>query len=145
MPPKKSISVAQFLADYHPNVQELANLLRAVMQQALPDAREAAYLGWRLIGYRVPKTSGSKSAGKKDVYVGYIAPLESHVSLGFEWGILMDDPDKILEGQGKQVRYITIRTPQAIDPARLIPLIQEAARVAQFSPLEKATHMEQGD
>ncbi len=139
MPPKKTISVEQFLADYHPNVQELANLLRAVMQQALPEAHEAAYPGWRLIGYRVPKTSGSK----KDVYIGYIAPLETHVSLGFEWGILMDDPHNILEGQGKQVRYITIRTPQDIDPARLMSLIQEAARVAQFSPVEKATRIEQ--
>lgn len=140
MPPRKSIPVEQFLADYHPNIQELANLLREVMKQALPDVREAAYPGWRLIGYRVPK-----SARQKDVYVGYIAPLATHVSLGFEWGILMDDPAQILEGQGKQVRYLTIRNPQDIDPARLTPLIQEAARVARFSATEKAAHREQGD
>lgn len=137
MPTRKPISVAQFLADYHPNIQELANLLRELMQHALPDMREAAYPGWRLIGYRVPKPGS-----KKDVYVGYIAPLETHVSLGFEWGILMDDPTHSLEGQGKQVRYITIRTPQDIDRNRLTPYIQEAARVAQLSRAEKVTRME---
>ncbi len=137
MPSKKTITVEQFLADYHPNVQELANLVREVVQQALPDAREAVYPGWRVIGYRVPK-----SGGKKDVYVGYVAPLDTQVSLGFEWGILMDDPAKMLEGQGRQVRYITLRTPPDID--RLAPLIQEAARVARLSAAEKAARLEQG-
>ena len=43
----------QFLADYPPEIQEMADGLRAMVKQAVPDIEEKVYRGWRLIGYRV--------------------------------------------------------------------------------------------
>ncbi|MBI5928940.1 MAG: DUF1801 domain-containing protein [Chloroflexi bacterium] len=136
MPSKKSPppSIEQFLGDYHPNIQELANVLRGLIKQAMPEIREAVYPGWRLIGYRVLLAG----LGKKDVYVGYVAPLDTHVSLGFEWGVLMNDPEKILEGQGKQVRFVTIRALNDINYEKFMNLIIEGVRVARLSGAEKA-------
>ena len=49
--------------------------------------------------------------------------------LGFEYGVLLGDQAQ-LEGDGSQVRYVSVRSLDAIDPAQLSRLIAEAAMVA---------------
>jgi hypothetical protein len=51
------------------------------------------------------------------------------VRLGFEYGVLLGDQAR-LKGDGSQVRYVSIRSLEAIDPGRLSPLIAEVAMVA---------------
>src|ERR1700680_157337 len=41
------------------------------------------------------------------VYVGVYA---KHINLGFYWGAQMDDPEGVLEGSGKKLRHIKIRS-----------------------------------
>ena len=55
-----------------------------------------------------------------------------HVHLGFEHGILMDDPDRHLLGSGNRVRWLTFTDVRAVDRAIVAPLIVEAARVASL-------------
>lgn len=56
-------------------------------------------------------------------------PLAHEVRLGFEYGVLLNDQAQ-LEGDGSQVRHVSVRSLDAIDPAQLSPLIAEAAMVA---------------
>ena len=120
----------QFLASYSEELQRLAQALRQVVKTALPDAQEAVYPGWKLIGYRVPN-------GKRSSYVGFVAPQPGRVVLGFEHGYLMTDPDGLLTSGGQQVKVVAFRPEDEVRPQPLIPLIQQAAHIARLSREQK--------
>lgn len=113
----------QFLSGFPPEIAALSNHLRGLIRRAVPDPIEAVYLGWKLIGYRVRD-------GARDRYFGYIAPLAGHVSLGFEYGVLLRDPRGLLGGSGRQVRAATLRPGNTPNDDALVELIAEAAHVA---------------
>ena len=92
--------------------------------------KEAVYTGWNLIGYRVKK-------GKSDAYFCFIAPFPNRVMLGFEYGVQVFDPTLRLEGDGTQVRYITVRELEDIDPDSFRAFIAEAAQIALQRKLTK--------
>jgi hypothetical protein len=119
-----------FLAQFNPEIHSLANRLRDLMKDALPGVIERVYPGWKLIGYRT-KASG------KETYVGFVFPAPDRVVLGFEWGVLLDDPDGVLEGDGSQVRQLTVRRAKDIRPKLFKSFVVEAARVASLSKAEK--------
>lgn len=123
-------SPEQFLASYLEPLQKLAHTLRQVVKIALPEVQEAVYPGWKLIGYRVPN-------GKKTAYAGFVAPQDGRVVLGFEYGHLMADPDGLLVSGGQQVRVVPFLPGDDVRPQPLIPLIQEAARIACLSREQK--------
>ena len=94
--------------------------------------RRAGRPGWGLIGYDL-------MVGRRLVYFAWIWPEPVHVHLGFQRGVLMDDPGRRLQGRGitKQVRWLTFRPGDPIDPRVLAPLILEAARIAGLSRAEQ--------
>jgi hypothetical protein len=132
MPGMDPIPPEALLADYPPPMQAIAHRLRDIVLRALPDAMERVRPGWRLIGYDLP-------IGRHKAYVGYIAPEPEHVHLGFEWGVLMDDPEGRLLGKGvtRQVRWLTLRSIDEIDEPAFAALIREAARVASLTRPER--------
>jgi hypothetical protein len=113
----------EFLSSFPPAVQSLANDLRALVKETVPTVTEAVYPGWKLIGYRVKK-------GRRSAYFCFIAPFENRVMLGFEYGILLFDPELRLEGEGTQVRYLTVREQEDIQPVIFGVFIAEAAQLA---------------
>jgi hypothetical protein len=121
MPAKPSPE--DFLSTFPPEIQDLANELRALVKETVPNVKEAVYTGWKLIGYRVKK-------GKSDAYFCYIAPFENRVMLGFEYGVQLFDPGLRLEGDGTQVRYLTVREREDIEPESFRAFIAEAAQIA---------------
>lgn len=123
--------IEQFLRQYPPDIQDLANDLRQVVKLALPNIEEAVYPGWKLIGYRLPHR-------RRTVYVGYVAPHSQYVALGFEYGVLLADPAGILTGSGTQVRQVIVRQASDIRPELLTPLITQAAHVATLSKEQKS-------
>jgi hypothetical protein len=50
--------------------------------------------------------------------------------LGFEYGIQLFDPNLRLEGDGTQVRYLTVREKDDIDSESFRAFIIEAAQIA---------------
>jgi hypothetical protein len=121
------------LEDYPPPMQAIANRLRRILKATVPDAIERVRPGWRLIGYDVP-------LGRRTAYFGYIAPENEHVHLGFEHGTAMDDPNRLLQGEGitRQVRWLTFRDGDPIDERACAELIHEAVRVATMPRGERA-------
>ena len=81
------------LAGYPPVMQETAVALRRIVREAVPEAIERVRVGWHLLGYDLPLR-------RYGVYFAYVAPEPSHVHLGFEWGVFMDDPGGLLQGAG---------------------------------------------
>jgi len=121
-----------FLAGYPLPIRALADQLRALVREAVPDALERVRPGWHLIGYDAP-------AGRRSVYFAYVAPEAEHVHLGFEHGVLMRDPERRLSGAGitRQVRWLTWWPGDEIDPAVVIPLVHEGLRVARLTRAER--------
>ncbi len=118
-------SVEAFLASYLPSVRRTANALREVVRAVVPDVEEAVRPGWRLIGYRVP-IHPSRSR-----YFCFIQPLAAQVHLGFEHGVLLDDPFDLLSGDGKQVRVVVLQRASACRQPEVAALIQQAAELAR--------------
>ena len=115
-----------FLAGYPPEIEELADRLRGVVREAVPEAIERVRSGWRLIGYDLP-------VGRRTRYFAFVAPEPAHVHLGFEYGIWMSDPDRILRGahlQLKRVRYVTYEPGDEIPTDALVRFTEEAAELA---------------
>lgn len=122
-----------FLDGYPGPMRDLAERLRAIVRTTVPEAIERVRVGWRIIGYDIP-------IGKKTVYFAFVAPEPKHVHLGFAFGTVMRDPDRMLLGDGvtKKVRWLTFRAGDSIDEARIGALVREGLRVARMSPEERA-------
>lgn len=122
-----------FLAGYADDIRAIAGILRGVVHQAAPDAVERVRTGWRLIGYDLP-------VGRRTVFFAFVAPEPIHVHLGFQHGVFMADPDRMLEGAHlklRKVRFTTFRPGDPIPEAALVGLTREAARVAAMSREER--------
>jgi hypothetical protein len=104
------------LADSSPEVRHLAGQLRSLIRETVPLAEERAYPGWRAIGFRHPT-------------VGYFCglfPVPEGVDLAFEFGVLLPDPNGLLDGNGKQVRYVRIRRQEHIQVEPIQALLNAA-------------------
>jgi hypothetical protein len=120
-----------FLAPYPAPIRDAAHRLREIVQRTVPGAIEAVRPGWHLIGYSVP-------AGRRTPYFGFVAPEPIHVQLGFEYGMLIDDPDGELGGTDlRQVRFITFHHPDEVRERQVGRFIRDAARLAAMSRAER--------
>ncbi len=116
------MSVEELLEPYAGDIKKICEELRAVISALPVDMDERVYVGWKLIGYRV--RNGSKSR-----YVGFIAPSDSEVRLGFEYGTKIKHSAVPLEGKGTQVRYVSFTKPEQVKQSELVPLILEAVDI----------------
>ena len=115
-----------FLSAYDPEIREIAERLRDVVREAVPEAIERVRTGWRLIGYDVP-------AGRRSRYFAFVAPEPEHVHLGFEYGVWMADPDGLLQGAHldlRKVRFVTYQPGDALPEEALVRYTREAADLA---------------
>jgi hypothetical protein len=119
------MTASEFLKTYPQNLQEIAESLRDVVRSTFPAAIEKVNTGWKLIGYRIPYEN-------KTIYFCCVAPQkkENDVLLGFEYGVAMRDPKKLMEGKGTQVRFVRLKRLEQYAEADLTWLIEEAARIA---------------
>lgn len=101
---QSTMSVETLLQNYPPTVGALVEELRTIILAAVPDATEAAHAVWRSINYRHPVQG----------YFCALFPQSDSVNLAFEFGALLPDPAGVLDGQGKQVRYLRCRLDQPV-------------------------------
>lgn len=104
------------LIDHTPEVRQLAQELRKLVQETVPEAIELAYPVWHAIGYRHPRLG----------YFCGIFPQKDSANLLFEFVVLLPDPLGLLHGQGKQVRYVPVRRVEDILVEPFRQLIQAA-------------------
>ena len=85
------IPVDAFLAGYPDEIRERAEVLRRVVRQAVPGVLERVRPGWRIIGYDLPNR-------RSGAYFAWVMPESVHIHLGWVEGILLADPERMLEG-----------------------------------------------
>jgi hypothetical protein len=59
---------------------------------------------------------------------------KEHVTLAFLRGAVLPDPEEILEGKGKGVRNVRLRTPEDVRILALKKLIEEAVKLNMKAP-----------
>ncbi len=120
------------LAGYPDEIRQTAEVLRALVRRTVPEAIERVRPGWRLIGYDLPVGRGTR-------FCLWVWPQFEHVHLGFERGMLMEDPERRLEGRGitKRARWLTYTPGERVDAAAATILILECVRIARLSAAEQ--------
>jgi hypothetical protein len=102
--------IDRFLEAYTPDVRDLTHQVRALIASVTPDADEYLKRGWKVIWYGF----GPKMPDQFAV----VMPTRNHVGLGFAYGSDLPDPKGKLEGTGKRMRHVKLRTAaEAADPA----------------------------
>lgn len=108
-------------------IQALASSLRELIAHIHPEAIEVVWARERSAGYGI-------GAEKMTAHYAYIRPFKRHVNLGFMWGTSLNDPHALLQGTGKRLRHIKIRSaadvadPRVADLLRLAVAERQAAR-----------------
>ena len=107
------------LAKCSPPVLELVERLQKLVVETAPEATERGYKGWNNITY---DCMGMFCA---------ISPMKDRVNFYFHAGVHLTDPEGLLEGTGKSMRHIKVRSLQEIRPDAFTRLIQEALKRAR--------------
>lgn len=104
------------MAGYPPSVVDIALDVRALLLRSSSEVSERITRGWRSINLQ------HVEAG----YVCGVFPGRDRVKVGFEHGHLLYDPNRLLTGNGHQVRYLIVPalTPEMADS--LIDFLHQA-------------------
>jgi hypothetical protein len=77
-------------------------------------------------GVRELMHDGCPTACVEDAAFGYVNAFTAHVNVGFFFGALLDDPNRLLEGTGRRGRHVKLRPGREVDAAALGRLIDAA-------------------
>jgi Domain of unknown function (DU1801) len=118
-------ALVKFLKPYDPAIQDLALALRSLLLEEMAPCHENIYDAYSAvaIGYG---WSERLSDG-----VFHIAVYTNHVNLGFNDGATLPDPLSILEGNGKQIRHLRIKTPADLARAEVRSYVRRALKTAR--------------
>ena len=110
----------EILADSSPLVRRLAARTRALILDVMPDVVEVPWTRQKVVGYGV-------GPRKMSEHFCYIAFHKNHVNLGFNYGSELPDPAGLLQGQGKLLRHVKIRSPEDLSNPALRRLLEVAS------------------
>ena len=114
----------KFLRPYDPQVQELALKLRALVLEEMAPCYENIYDAYSAVAV------GYGTSDKLRDGIFHIAVYSKHVNLGFNKGATLPDPKRILQGNGNQIRHITIKSVEDIKRPGLRAYIRRARKKA---------------
>jgi len=120
--PALEADVDRLLAQHSPELQAIERALRATIRREFPDVVEQVDFGNKLIAFgRTMKIRGLLFA---------IIAHQSWVNLQLADGADLPDPAGIIEGTGKRIRHIKVRSVEAASSGPVVAAIraQLAAR-----------------
>ncbi len=116
--------IDRLLAEHSADIQAIERALRATILAELPDAVQQVDFGNKLIAF-------GRSMTMRGLLFAIIAHA-SWVNLQLADGADLPDPTGIIEGTGKRIRHVKIRSVEAASAAPLLAIVraQLAARPA---------------
>jgi hypothetical protein len=108
--------VEALLAGLPEGIHDLFHGLVGLIVEVRPDLSARVRLGWRSVNFRHPQAG----------FVCALFPHPDRVSLVFEHGRQLSDPEGLLEGNGRQVRFVNLVPGAALPEAGIALLIAEA-------------------
>jgi len=119
--PDFSAQIDASLRKKSPELQEVAQRLRALVRKIVPGVKESIN-PWRMPTLEFHGPMCYFSVGK------------NHVTFGFLRGTWLDDPEKLLEGTGKNLRHVKLRSVEDVVRSGLRKLVKQAARLNRETP-----------
>lgn len=98
-----------------PDLKPIALKARELIFDVMPGAVEEVKTGARVIRY-------GPRRGMKDTLV-VIQPQRSWINIGLAHGATLPDPAGLLEGTGKGIRHVKVRTAEEVDNPALRALV----------------------
>ena len=109
----------ELMQEASPEMEAIARALKSVILEVHPDAYEVVRLGDGAATFGVGPKKNTEAHT-------YIMPHNKHVNLGFFYGALLDDPENKMEGTGKKMRHIKVRTQEEASSSYIKTMIQQA-------------------
>jgi len=91
-----------------PKLAAILSAVRALVADLHPDAMEFASVRERSVSWGYGQS-------KMTTGYAYVMPHAAHVNLGFFQGIHLPDPENLLEGTGKVLRHLKLKTAADVD------------------------------
>jgi Domain of unknown function (DU1801) len=110
----------KFLSAYDKPIVELALAARKKVLTMAPRSTETIYDAYSAVAI------GYSFTGRLKEGFCHIAVYSAHVNLGFNQGIELPDPDRLLQGTGTRTRHLTLRAPDDVNDPRLARLLRAA-------------------
>ncbi len=129
-PVSVEVELASFIDKFEPSVAKLIRECRAEMRRLLPTAVEIVYDNYNffVIGYC--------STEKPSDCIVSIAAASNGVGLSFYRGASVPDPEGLLQGEGKQNRFIRLSSAERLRVPGLVRLVHAAESIGK-TPLPK--------
>ena len=112
--------VARLLGEHPAPIQEIERALRAVIREAAPSVVESVDFGNRLIAF-------GRSMRMRGLLFAIIAHAD-HVNLQLADGVDLPDPDGLIEGTGKRIRHVKIRSAEQASAPAVVAVIDAQLR-----------------
>jgi hypothetical protein len=107
-------------------IRETGLRLRELIRIAVPQSVEGVRSGWSWLGYGLPDRRAKRT-------FAWIGPERKHIHLGFQNGVLLADPDRLLHGAEerlKQFRYFTFEPEIDLDEDVIVDYLRRSADLA---------------
>jgi len=121
---KPPAALIKFLKPYDRAIQKLALDLRALVLEEMAPCHENIYDAYNAVAIGYGPTDRLSDG------IFHIAVYAKGVNLGFNHGAALADPAGILEGAGKQIRHIKIRTPSDLERSEVRAYMRRAHQLA---------------
>jgi hypothetical protein len=108
--------VDRLLSEHPPQIQAIERALRVTIRSAFPAAVEQVDFGNKLIAF-----------GRSMKVRGLLFAIIAHrdwVNLQLADGTVLPDPDGLVEGTGKRIRHVKIRSVEAASSPSVVALIE---------------------
>ena len=109
----------ELMEGFDPEIMSISRNLRTLILKIHPDVVEVVRLGDGAASYGIGPKKMSEA-------YSYIMPKESYVNLGFYYGVSLADPAGLMEGTGKNLRHVKVRSTRDITKPALRELIKAA-------------------
>jgi len=109
----------QSIDGFDPEIQAIARQLKTIIASIHGDFVEVCWPRLKIASYGI----GPK---KMSEHYAYIAPHTNHVNLGFYHGVALEDPRGLLEGAGKKLRHIKIKSISDAKSTEILNLLKAA-------------------
>ena len=119
-PPSASARVAGFIARFDPSVARIVRSARTMLRKRMPTAIELVYDNYNALAIGFSSTDRTS-----DVIVS-LAVYARGVNLYFIYGASLPDPDRALEGQGTQGRFVRLPDAARLDDPAVKALLHAA-------------------
>jgi hypothetical protein len=122
MPIEEKSDLLKFLTPFRSDVQERALWLRDFVWDLFPQANELIYDNYNALAFG---WSPTEKVGHTFCSIA-VFRTNNNLQFGFYHGADLTDPEKLLIGNGKQYRYITVPDVKAFPVIYIRQLLQEA-------------------